>query len=955
MKQSETPKVRIALIFLILFVGYSMVIAGAPAKQPDDNTIPNIIVIKFKEGVDPLVMGNKSMNNVVNKMMQQHGIIDLRPVIRMNRISKSESKASGLKNIYYASYTGEQSARSKAGQVSDNDLVEYAEPKYRHYISRQSVTPDDSLYYRQEPNYNAVHAPEAWDVIRGDQGSVIIAIVDGGTDIRHEDLQDNIWQNTGEIPNNNIDDDGNGYIDDVFGWNFANNSGDPTGFDNTPINQDHGTHTAGIASAVTDNRTGVAGVSWNTTIMGINVTHPDQDRSLIYGSDGIIYAAENGADVINCSWGRLGNYSRYEEEVIAYATSLGAAVVAAAGNNNSPLPHYPSSYNNVLSIAGTDADDNKWSGSNSGVFVDMAAPAVNIYSLWHGDEYGYATGTSMASPMVAGAVGLVNTFKPELEGIQAAEQVRVTTDSLPAYGLILGRGRLNLYRAVTETWPSIRINDDRYVDEDEDGIIEPGESVELYLSMVNFLTPATNVILSLSTSDPYITMQTAQTTMAEIGMMDTLNADPFIFTVAENTPSAHYINFMLTIESGEYWDYDYVTLSVLPAYGDLYINNVAVTITNLGRIGHPDPYNAEAGIGFKYNEGSDLLFEGAIITGINTDTLSNAARNDTSGYDEDFLFIPGGDITILTPGLISDQESEGKFNDQKADIPLPVVITQTTYAWSDSGNQDYVIFLYTILNTGSRDLNNYYFGLFFDWDIDGGSYDTNMIDFDNPRRLGYVYDSGDGPDTYAGVMALSEGGISFRAIFNDINDPNNPPGAWGLYDGFTDEEKWQSISEGITYTKAGPADVSMVIGNGPYSIPAKSVQNLAFAMLAADDSTSFMAHADSAMAMWERLVITDVQEKEIVHMPGSFDLSQNYPNPFNPRTTINYQLPITNYVELSIYNLLGQKVVTLVSERQTAGTYRIEWDASGLASGVYYYRLNCGEKFTQTNKLILLK
>ena len=227
-----------------------------------------------------------------------------------------------------------------------------------------------------------------------------------------------------------------------------------------------------------------------------------------------------------------------------------------------------------------------------------------------------------------------------------------------------------------------------------------------------------------------------------------------------------------------------------------------------------------------------------------------------------------------------------------------------------------------------------------------------MINFDNARRLGYAYDSGNGPDTYTGVMALSEGGISFRAIYNDDTDPNNP--SWGIYDGFTDAKKWQSISDGVIYIEAGPADVSMVIGNGPYSIPAKSVQRLAFAMLAADDSTSLMTHADSAHAMWERLIPTTIRDRNRTVIPNKFYLSQNYPNPFNPVTTINYELPITNYVELSIYNILGQKVVTLLKENQAAGKYQIEWNASEFASGIYYYRLQAGDH-VQTKKLVLLR
>ena len=167
---------------------------------------------------------------------------------------------------------------------------------------------------------------------------MIIALVDGGTDIHHRDLQQNIWINDGEIPGNQVDDDGNGYIDDIYGWNFVNNSGDPTGSEITPVNQDHGTHTAGIASAVSNNHTGVAGMAWNAKIMGINCSDPGTDRTILYGYEGIKYAAENGADVINCSWGRSGIYSSFEADMIAYATSLGSVVVAAAGNEASTSP-----------------------------------------------------------------------------------------------------------------------------------------------------------------------------------------------------------------------------------------------------------------------------------------------------------------------------------------------------------------------------------------------------------------------------------------------------------------------------------------------------------------------------------------------------------------------------------------------------------------------------------------
>jgi hypothetical protein len=146
----------------------------------------------------------------------------------------------------------------------------------------------------------------------------------------------------------------------------------------------------------------------------------------------------------------------------------------------------------------------------------------------------------------------------------------------------------------------------------------------------------------------------------------------------------------------------------------------------------------------------------------------------------------------------------------------------------------------------------------------------------------------------------------------------------------------------------------MVIGNGPYTIPAKEVIRLAYALVAADDSTHLMAYADSAKATWERLIPSRLQDRDL-SLPQRYSLSQNYPNPFNPVTTINYELPVTNYVELAIYNLLGQKVITLVNEKQAAGNYSVEWDASQLAGGVYYYRLKTDMGFMETKKLVLLK
>jgi hypothetical protein len=273
---------------------------------------------------------------------------------------------------------------------------------------------------------------------------------------------------------------------------------------------------------------------------------------------------------------------------------------------------------------------------------------------------------------------------------------------------------------------------------------------------------------------------------------------------------------------------------------------------------------------------------------------------------------------------------------------MNIEISQYTYAWEDSLNDDYIIMRFVIRNKNSTDLNNFHFGWFFDWDIDGETYATNVIRYDAKRKMGYAYDAGDGPETKVGVVSLSDEEINFMPIYNDD---------LGV---FTYAKKWESISSGITEEEAGPADVSFVIANGPISLPAYSTHRLAFAMVAADDSLSLFEHADSAIAMWEKFNVLNIGGENLTQVPFLYRLSQNYPNPFNPITIINYELRMTNDVEVNIYNVLGEKVQTLVSESQVAGNHSIEWDATGLASGIYYYELKTAN-FRDVKKMIFMK
>ena len=290
----------------------------------------------------------------------------------------------------------------EALEIYRNDPdVEYVEPNYRRYAT---AIPNDSFFSNLWGLNNAgdtdIDGPEAWDITQGNS-NVVVAVLDSGVDYNHPDLFNNMWTNSGEIAGNGLDDDGNGKIDDVRGWDFVDNDNDPMDSD------DHGTHVAGTAAAVGNNTIGIAGVSWTAQIMPLRFLDAFGSGTVADGIEAIDYAIDKGADIINASYGSYG-FSAAERDAISRARTAGILFVAAAGNdswnNDSLTKHYPSSYDldNIIAVAATDQNDNLASFSNFGVTsVDVAAPGTNIFSsrpdrqtVWSDDfESGFGSWT----------------------------------------------------------------------------------------------------------------------------------------------------------------------------------------------------------------------------------------------------------------------------------------------------------------------------------------------------------------------------------------------------------------------------------------------------------------------------------------------------------------------------------------------------------------------------------
>ena len=310
----------------------------------------------------------------------------------------------------------------------------------------------------------------AWDRTTGNE-SVIVGVIDSGVDYNHEDLTANMWVNFGEVPGDGIDNDGNGVVDDVYGYNSIEDSGDPMD-DNK-----HGTHCAGTIAAVGNNGIGVAGVCWTARIMALKFLDANGRGDTANALACIEYAVLNGAKILSNSWGG-GAYSYALKEMIDAAGKQGVLFVAAAGNegtNNDVTPHYPSSYSceNIIAVLSVDHNDRRASSSCYGLeSVDIAAPGVNILSCYMGGGYVKLSGTSMATPHVSGAAALLLSVNQGMTPYQIKETLMNSGDPV-AEGLCVSGKRLNVARALRSSGRWLSVSKERIEN------LEPGTQTDL--------------------------------------------------------------------------------------------------------------------------------------------------------------------------------------------------------------------------------------------------------------------------------------------------------------------------------------------------------------------------------------------------------------------------------------------------------------------------------------------
>jgi len=431
-----------------------------------------------------------------------------------------------LTRIYNLRFPSKIPVKDVCAKLSKLKGIEWVEPWYIIPFYMDHNDPERDQQYA----LNLIQANLAHDISIGNR-AVAVAIVDCGIDMDHEDLAENLWDNLGEDANgdgvldgrdvNNRDDDDNHKVDDFHGWDFDgndNNPDDPGG----GMAAGHGTHCAGIASAVTNNETGIASIGYSCGILPIRAggRQGQEEQDL---AEAVEYAATVGAKVISCSWGPPQEV-RAIEEACNYAYENDVLVVAASGNLDPRMPMlepeqrvYPAAYDNVIAVAGTDQEDHKWGseeeGSNYGDWVNISAPGHEILSTYLNDDYETHSGTSMATPLVAGVAVLLRAAYPELSVdeirnllFEGAEDIE---DLNPDYRGKLGAGRINAYQSLLlGPLIALEIGDLEIVADDNDnGAMDPGETVEFTVTLTNPEDGELleDIVITLDSEDPDVT------------------------------------------------------------------------------------------------------------------------------------------------------------------------------------------------------------------------------------------------------------------------------------------------------------------------------------------------------------------------------------------------------------------------------------------------------------------
>ncbi|HEY3873854.1 MAG TPA: S8 family serine peptidase [Candidatus Kapabacteria bacterium] len=862
-----------------------------------------------------------------------------------SELAIAESKVSHWFYLFYSDSITPERAMVLAKKSAVIDGAE------QEFIRKPLYTPNDSLV-SQQYSLSLMNVFQAWDVVRCDS-TMIVADADIGTDWTHEDLQASIYQNPGEIGidqngvdkrANGIDDDSNGFVDDWHGWDFGGvNGATPDNNAEPGDGVNHGTQTAGILAATGDNHVGIAGVAFGARIIPIKIS--DNSGGLLdFGFQGIVYAADMHAELVNCSWGGPGQSSA-EQAVIDYAYAKNCAVIAAAGNSGGDFPYeelFPGSYRHVLSCAAVDENGNVETFSNYNTEVDIAAPGVDIYSSTpdNGYEGPGADGTSFACPNTAGVVALVRQRFPNFSAGQAMEQVRVTGN--PLHGLDSGRvffeghGIVDAHQAVTDTNTfSARVDTVTIEGASGTGSLQAGEMGSIIIRAMNFLKPLNQLKarLQVVVGADYVSLDQNIVPFGAVGTLQTISnaASAFQLHVADSTPPNTSILirvFFYDSTVGYAEDYDYIQFVIRPTYLDLNANNLTVTFSSIGSIGYNDVMNNSEGSGFFWRNapkavqifGRQVIYEGGLMVGTDPNHVVDVVVGAGGTPDEDLE--PQALIHYVTPPDRRNAAQELSFSltDGLADPSIAIGLNATcrAYAYTQGLAANAVVAQYILHGTPGGLLSmtdSASAALYFDWDI-GPSGGLNVTQFDSSTMTAITYR--EEPNyPYIGLRLLSAvpkgASPNYYAMMNDGSQ-----GGIDVYSSFTRQEKWQTMTQ--FFPSAGVGDISHTFGLRGMPVHSEDSVEVTVAIALAEDRASLMQTLDETTNLW--YLRADVQ---MMQVPTTLEI---FPNPFQDNLHISWSA--TGTARVTICDAIGR---IIVSQQVIGSTF--DFAAPDVPSGFY--------------------
>ncbi|NQW30328.1 MAG: S8 family serine peptidase [Ignavibacteria bacterium] len=918
--------------------------------------VPSTVVVKFKSGSDIAVMWMKQNRSgeipefvsLLGSHKSSGYLLDA-TLVGLATAHAKQSKflfrepISPLALICVITYNSQIDPVVAARKLASNLNVEYAEPMA---VERIFATPNDSLIADQY-HLPLIKAFDAWELLPP-TGEIVVGIVDTGIDTTHPDIGANVWRNVGEMGLdlnkldkrfNGIDDDGNGFTDDWFGWDFAGADGLTP--DNTPLpGHVHGTHIGGIIAAISNNKIGVSGVGQRIKLMPVKVSvNSSGSTSVLRTADAILYAASNNAKVINCSFGSP-SQSFANADVIREATQLGALIVGASGNETLDQAFYPASYPEVISVTATNWSDVLASFANIHSTVDVSAPGVAILSTVPNSQYAMFDGTSMAAPVVTAIAAMFRFVYLDATPMETIAFVKANVDNIDSVNAYvigrIGTGRVNALKVLAKTKSKYaELTSVVPTDQDGNGIISPGETLTFEIVINNILDSCPNVSIEVKGAQfhftPIILQSVVQIGPMRHGESQTISK---VFVRIPDTVSFNAELGLLfsikdsTIEIGR----QLAVFTVNPSYITMQENDIHVTVNSRGNIGYNDfPSNIQ-GIGLGYKSDQSLLFEGGLMVAKDLNRVPNVVRGvNTSIADTSFttrVVVVERKDSAFTGSVVTCSYAD-LFEVDK----IGVEIIQKVYQPTADSVRNIIILTFDIFNTSDTSLSNIYAAYFTDWDV-GPMGDGNGCAWDHTLGNGLVQNVRNSSYPTVAMSMISPLTINFYALDNggSLESPS-------IYDQFLRSEKWQTMTGGIARPNSLINDVSMVIGAGPFTIQPKSSQQVCFIIgvgnVYSTSADGIQAGRNLAIGMGLNVAtyVPSPLQDRIIHLEGGPTLSAG-------PTEITFQIRSSTNVVFDIVDLFGRTVKILGPNKEyQSGTFTETIDIPNTAGAAYFLRM----------------